>query len=272
MTAGAVVAVWRMEWAKLRAQWTARTLLAACVAGPLVFVGAIRAQSGVPSDTLFGRAIMETGFATPLVILGFAGIWILPVLASAVGGELFSADDRYGTWPTLLTRSCTRAEIFAGRVATALAFSSLAIAVLAFSSVAAGVIAIGTQPLIDLSGTLRVGQSALALVAGAWTSVLPAAWALTAIAVLVSIATRSSAAGVGVPVMISLLLQLCAYIDGPEAMRRLLLTSGFTAWRGLALEPRDVTPLAWSLIVSAIYFAAATAIAYRLLRYREIAR
>jgi hypothetical protein len=143
--------------------------------------------------------------------------------------------------------------------------------VLAFSSVAAGAIGIGTQPLIDLSGTVRAGHSALALVSGAWASVLPAAWALSAIAILVSVATRSSAAGAGVPVMFSLLLQLFAYIDGPEATRRLLLTSGFTAWRGLALEPRDLTPFAWSLIVSAIYFTAATAAAYRLLRSREIA-
>ena len=271
MTLRAIIAVWRMEWIKLQAQWQARALLAACAAGPIVFVAAIRAQDSLPEDTLFGRTLKESGFATPLVILGFAGIWILPVLASAVGGEVFSADDRYGTWPTLLTRSCTRAEIFTGRLATALAFSSLAIAVLAITSVTAGVAGFGTQPLLDLSGTLRAGQSALALVTRAWTSVLPAAWALTGIAVLVSIATRNSAAGVGVPVVMSLLLQLCGYIDGPDEMRRLLLTSGFTAWRGFALEPRDVTPFAWSLVVSAIYFAAATAIAYRLLRRREIA-
>ena len=271
MTLRAVGAVCHLEWKKLQAQGKARALLGACVVGPIAFVAAIRVQSSVPEDTLFGRGIKESGFAAPLVVLGFAGIWILPVLASAVGGDLFSADDRYGTWPTLLTRSCTRAEIFAGRVASALAFSSLAIAVLGVSSIVAGVAAIGAQPLIDLSGTLRVGQSALALVAGSWTSVLPAAWALTAIAILTSIATRSGAAGTGLPVLFSLLLQLCAYIDGPDLPRRLLLTSGFTAWRSLALEPRDVTPFVWSLVVSTIYFIAATATAYRLLRRREVA-
>jgi ABC-2 type transport system permease protein len=269
VTVRALAAVWRIEWTKLGAQWKVRVLLGACAAGPVAFVAAIRSQSGLPEDTLFGRAVNESGFATPLVVLGFAAIWILPVLASAVGGDLFSADDRYGTWPTLLTRSCTASEIFMGKLATALAFSSLAIAVLALSSLAAGLIGIGTQPLIDLSGILRIERSALALVAGAWTSVLPAAWAFTAIAILVSIATRSSAAGTGVPVVASLLMQLCAYIDGPELTRRLLLTSGFTAWRGLALEPRDLRPLLWSIVASATYFIAATALAYRLLRRRE---
>ena len=269
MTSRAVGAVWRVEWTKLGAQWKVRALLGACAAGPVAFVAAIRAQRSLPEDTLFGRGVAESGFATPLVVLGFAAIWILPVLTSAVGGDLFAADDRYGTWPTLLTRSCTRSEIFVGKLATALAFSSLAIAVLALSSLAAGVIGIGTQPLIDLSGTMRIEESALALVAGAWTSVLPAAWAFTAIAVFLSIATRSSAAGTGVPVVASLIMQLGTYIDGPELTRRLLLTSGFTAWRGLALEPRDLRPLVWSTVVSLAYFLVATGVAYRLLRRRE---
>lgn len=271
MTLRAITAVWRMEWNKVRAQRRAAAVLAVCAFGPIAFVAAIRAQSSVPEDTLFGRGIKESGFAASLVVLSFAGIWILPVLASIAGGDLFSADDRHGTWPALLTRSCTRAEIFVGRLAAALAFSSLAIAVLGCSSVAAGLAGFGAQPLIDLSGTLRGGGSAMVLVAGAWASVLPAAWALTGIAVLLSIATRNGAMGTGLPVVLSFLLQLCAYIDGPDLARRLLLTSGFTAWRGLALAPRDLTPLVGSLLVSLVYFVATTLAAYRLLRRREFA-
>ena len=88
----------------------------------------------------------------PLVVLGFAALWAFPVLTSVVGGDLFSAEDRYGTWATVLTRSRSRAEVFAGKVLTALGFSSLAVAALAVSSVAAGVLVIGPQPLINLSG------------------------------------------------------------------------------------------------------------------------
>ena len=65
------------------------------------------------------------------------------MLTSVVGGDLFSAEDRYGTWKTVLTRSRSRAEVFAGKVLTALGFSSLAVVVLAVSSIAAGLLVIG---------------------------------------------------------------------------------------------------------------------------------
>lgn len=269
MTARGAGAVWRVEWMKLGAQWNVRLLLAACAAGPIVFVAAVRVQSSLPEDTLFGRLMNESGFAAPLVVLGFAAMWLLPALASAVAGDLFSSEDRYATWATILTRSCTRADVFAGKVAVALAFATVATAVLAASSVAAGLVAIGAQPLIDLSGTARTGSSAFALTAAAWTSVLPAVWTFAAAAMLVSVATRSSAAGIAVPVAAGLVLQLVASIDGAGFVRALLPTSGFTAWRGLALRPFDFRPLAWAIPASVLYAAAASVAAYGLLRRRE---
>ena len=269
MTARGVGAVWSVEWMKLAAQWTVRLLLAACAAGPIVFVAAVHAQSSLPEDTLFGRLMNESGFAAPLVVLGFAAMWLLPAVASAVAGDLFSSEDRHGTWPTILTRSCTRADIFAGKFATALAVGSLATAVLAASSLAAGLLVVGAQPLIDLSGTARSGASAFALTAAAWTSVLPAVWAFAAAAMLVSVATRSSAAGIAVPVAAGLVLQLCTYVDGVGFVRGLLPTSGFTAWRGFAMQPIDLHPFAWAVPASLFYFAAGSASAYGVLRRRE---
>src|SRR6185295_10166450 len=136
-----------------------------CVASPFAFAAAMRLQSTLPEDTLFGRSVKESGFASPLVVLGFAALWAFPVLSSVVGGDLFSAEDRYGTWTTLLTRSRSRAEMFAGKVLTAMGFSLLAVAVLAVSSVVAGVLVIGPRPLIDLSGALLPPAQALVRVA-----------------------------------------------------------------------------------------------------------
>src|SRR5262249_43864885 len=174
----------------------------------------MRAQSAVPSDTLFGRFMMESGFALPLVVLGFASLWAFPVLASIVGGDLFSAEDRYGTWPTVLTRSRSRAEMFSGKVIAALGFSSLAVGILAFCSMAAGVLVIGAQPLFDLSGALLSPAQAITRVALAWVSIWPPALGFTAIAVLVSVATRSSVAGVGVPGVIGLAMPLDTPVGG----------------------------------------------------------
>jgi len=214
--------------------------------------------------------VKESGFATPLVVLGFASLWVFPLLTSVVGGDVFSAEDRYGTWTTVLTRSRSRAEVFAGKVLMALAFSSLAVAALAVSSVAAGVLVFGLQPLVDLSGALLSPAQALVRVGLAWASILPPAFGFTAAAVLLSVATRSSAAGIGLPVIAGLAMQLYALVDGPEAIRRLLIASAFGAWHGLLTERPYFRPLIDGTIVSGAYFVVCLAIAYRLLRRRDI--
>lgn len=269
-TAIAIIAVVNVECAKLAAQMKVRVLLAVCLAAPFVFAAVMRVQTSVPSDTLFGRAVKESGFAVPLVVLGFAALWAFPVLASIVGGDVFSAEDRYGTWKTVLTRSRSRGEVFIGKVLTALGFSSIAVAVLALSSIAAGALIIGRQPLIDLTGVLVPPSAALIRVALAWASVLPPAFAFTAIAVLLSVATRSSAAGIGLPVVAGLTMQLYAFVDGPEVVRRLMITSAFGAWHGLLSEPPYYQPLVHGAIVSGAYLVACLASAYCLLRRRDI--
>lgn len=264
---GAVAGV---EWAKLVAHVKTPIVLAVCTAGPFVFALAIRIQSSLPEDTLFGRAVKESGFAIPLVVLGFASLWLLPALTSLVGGDAFAAEDRYGTWKIVLTRSCSRGEVFAGKVATALAFSVVAVAALAASSAAAGALVIGRQPLIDLSGALLPSSQALTRVALAWASVVPPTLAFTALAVLLSVATRSSAAGIALPVVASLVMQFYAFVDGPEVIRWLLVTSAFGAWHGLLSQPPYYGPLLRGTAVSVCYVVVCLAIAYRLLRDRDI--
>jgi len=266
----AVAAVIDVECAKLAAQIKVRLLLAVCAAAPFVFAVVMRIQSSVPSDTLFGRAIKESGFAVPLVVLGFAALWAFPVLTSVVGGDIFSAEDRYGTWKTVLTRSRSRAEVFAGKVLTAIGFSCIAVAVLALSSVASGVLVIGPQPLVDLTGVLVPPSQALIRVVLAWASVLPPALGFTALAVVLSVATKSSAAGIGLPVVAGLTMQLYTFVDGPEMVRQLMITSAFGAWHGLLSEPPYYRPLVHGALVSAAYVVVCLAIAYRMLRRRDI--
>jgi ABC-2 type transport system permease protein len=272
VTLHGVRAVVGVECAKVGAQLKARGVLTVCIAGPFAFVAAMRVQSEMPEDTLFGRALKESGFATPLVILGFAALWVFPVLTAVVGGDVFSAEDRYGTWATALTRSRTRAEVFAGKVVTALGFSTLAVLVLAASSMLAGILVVGRQPLVDLSGALLEPQHALARVALAWLTVLPPAFGFTALAVLISVATRSSAAGIGLPVVAGLAMQLYAYVDGAEMVRRLLIASAFNAWHGLLNQHPYYRPVIHGSIVSAVYCAGCLLLAYRILRTRDVGR
>ena len=270
MTLRGVAAATGVECSKLFAQLKVRLLFAVCAVAPFGFAVVVLIQSSLPSDTLFGRAVKDSGLAVSLVILGFAALWGLPVVSSIVGGDVFSAEDRYNTWKTVLTRSRTRKEIFAGKLAAALGVSIGAVVVLALSSLAAGVLVVGAQPIVGLSGVLLPAPDAMARIGLSWLSVLPPVVALTAVAILVSVVTRSSVAGVGLPVLVALGMQLLALIDGPEIPRRLLITSAFGAWHGLLADPRFYGPLFDATLVSAGYTAAALFLAYRTLRRREI--
>jgi ABC-2 type transport system permease protein len=270
MRSGAVLAVVKAESIKLSARAHAPGVLAVCAVAPFLFVWAMRVQTSLPEDTLFGRAVRETGLATPLVVLGFAALWALPVLASSVAGDLFSAEDRDRTWPALLTRSCGRAEVFAGKVIAAAAFACLATLVLAASSIAAGILAFGYGPLVDLSGALVPPTTALARIVVSWTTTLPPTIGFVAIAILVSVVTRSSAAGIGLPVVLGLAMQLALYVDAPGAARRLLLSSAFEAWHGLLTDQPYYRPLIDGVLVSAAYCAVCLTASYVLLRSRDV--
>jgi ABC-2 type transport system permease protein len=269
MSARGVLTCTRVEARKLLAQRQCPIVLALCAAAPFAFVAALRAQDGLPSDTLFGRLVHESGFAIPLVVLGFAGLWGLPIVAGLAGGDIFASEDRHRTWASVLTRSCSRAEVFDGKALAACGFAALGLLILTAASIAAGVLLVGTQPLVDLSGVVLPPSAALARIALAWASVLPPSLAVTAAAILASVTTRSSVAGVGIPVVAVFVLELCAFADGPELTRRLLLTPAFEAWHGVLTHPAFYGPLVHGTAVSAACGGAAILIARRIFLRRD---
>jgi len=266
---GGVRRAFAVERTKVAGQLQARAVLLACIVAPVVFAVAMKVQSSVPEDTLFGRWAAVSGFAVPLVVLGFAASWAFPVLTSVVGGDIFSSEDRYGTWATLLTRSRSRGEIFVGKVLAALAFSIAATFVLGATSIAAGALVVGRQPLLGLSGTEIPPGRAMGLVAMAWATTVPPMLGFTALAVLISVTTRSGIAGVGLPVLVGFAMELCSLVAGADVVRRFLLTSTFVAWHGLFADPRYVGPLVEAGWVSAVYFVGALGVARAVVRRRD---
>ena len=124
--------------------------------------------------------------------------------------------------------------------------------------------------MIDLSGALLSPGEALGSITLAWASVVPPLFALTALAALISVTTRSSTAGIGIPVLLALVMQLAAYVDGPETIRRLLITSSFQAWHGLLTDTHYYRPLVYGTVVSGLYFAVCVVAACRILVRRDI--
>jgi ABC-2 type transport system permease protein len=267
---GGAWVVYRWELIKLTRQVKAQVALGLCLLAPFLFVAALNAQSNVPQDTLFGRWVHDSGFSIPLVVLGFAGQWALPALTSVVAGDIFACEDRYGTWKTILTRSRGRSQIFAGKTLAAMTFSVAMTVLLALSSLAAGVLLVGRQPMIGLSGTLLAPGHAAVLVLASWATVLPPVLGFTALGLLLSVASRSSAVGVGGPVVIGLVMQLGSLVNAPGIVRALLLTTPFGAWHGLFTATPFYGPLEQGTVASVVYLVLCAGGAYALLRRRDI--
>jgi ABC-2 type transport system permease protein len=265
------VTVFRVEGAKLLAQWPTRILPLICVVGPFAFAIVLRIQPAVPQDTLFGNWVHTSGFAVPLVILGFAGAWVFPVIAGIAGGDMFAGEDRLGTWKTLLTRSCRRSEIFAGKVLIAGFYAVAMVVLLGTASILAGVVATGTQPLVGLSGQVLGSGRALELTVESWAVSLLPALAFTALALLVSAVTRSGAAGALAPLLAALALQLLSLVGSGEIVHALLLSTAVDAWQGMFAVPAFVGPIAWGALISVAYIAVFIGIAWFSLRNRDIA-
>jgi len=135
------------ELRKLQAQLRVRVALGVCVFGPMLLAVVLSAQPGLPKDTLFGRDVHDSGFALPLLVLGFAATWAFPLMTSLVAGDIFAAKDGHRTWLALLTRLRSRAEVFTGNVLAATLVALGLLAVTAVSSVVSGLALAGDRPL-----------------------------------------------------------------------------------------------------------------------------
>ena len=266
-----VLRVYRTERRKLLAQLPARVLILICILGPFAFAAVLKLQSGVPADTLFGVWVHSSGFAVSLVVLGFAGSWGFPVLAGVLAGDLFSGEDRFGTWKTVLTRSRPRGHVFVGKVLAAISFAVVLVALAALSSIVAGLVLTGGQPLVGLSGTLLSSGRTLGLVVAAWLlSILPML-AFTSIAILFSVATRNGVMGVLGPVLVALLMQLLALIGTGSWVHMLLIASAFDDWHGLFTAHPFFGPLVIGCAVSVAWIWACLWASWFILRRRDFA-
>jgi ABC-2 type transport system permease protein len=186
-----------------------------------------------------------------------------------VAGDIFSSEDHFGTWKTVLTRSRSRAELFAGKVAAAVTFAVVAMAVLTVTDLLAGLLA-GTQPVVGLGGQLVPAGHAATLVIASWLSELPPVLGFTAVAVLLSVASRNSVVGIGGPVLLALVFQVVTLTNLPEWGQAALLSTPFMAWHGFWAQPAFYGPFREGLITSAAWFIGCGGASWLIFRRRTI--
>jgi ABC-2 type transport system permease protein len=247
--------VYAWELRKLRAQKRTYLGLGAAVLVPIIFVVALLADSsgGGPSDLPFGNYVRETGLAVPLVCLAFGAYWLIPLITALVAGDIVATEDQNGTLKTILTRSVDRWQIFVGKLLASFTYAAVVLMLFVGTGLLLGGIAFGFDPVTLLSGTRVSTGRGIFLIGAATAAYLMPVLAIASIALLLSTATRNSAAAVVGALMTSLMLQVFGAVSALDFLDPYLLTTQFNAWQGLLRDPVDWAPIVRGAWVSAAY-------------------
>ena len=186
-----------------------------------------------------------------------------------LAGDIFSSEDRLGTWKTVLTRSCTRPELFIGKLLAAMTYALGLVALTAAASLLAGVALVGDQPLVALGGQLLSTGHMWLLVVASWALIVLPVMAYISIAVLFSVATRSGVAGVLGPFLVALATQLLALIGRGVWAHMILIGSAFDAWHGLFAGRPYYGPMVVLSAVSLIWIIVCTTASWLILERRD---
>ncbi len=265
--------VYRWELRKLRSQKRTYLGLGLIVILPLFFVifQSMRQQHGRSGESIFAAQITQSGLATPVLMLTFLVLFMLPLVAALVAGDVVANEDSNGTLKTILTRSVDRGQVFAAKTLTAWTYAATAVFLAAAVATVAGVASWGFHPVRSLSGTVVSAPEALLLVFASNAIYLIPLFAVASIGVLLSTVTRNSAAAVVGTVGSVILLDIISGIPGMEGAQPYLLTQQFEAWQGLLRTPTDWAPIVHSAWLCALYAVPALFAGYLVFLRRDVA-
>ena len=273
MRSPGVATVVRWELFKLRHQKRTYLGLGASILVPVLFVIAVhlRRSNERGGGFAFSDYVDKSGLAIPLVILLFGAIWLFPLIAALVAGDIFASEDHNGTLKTILTRSLERWQVFAGKALAAGIYAVVAILLCGTVGVVAGSLQSGFNPLQSLSGTIVSAPRATELVYVSLLIYLIPLAAIVCIGLLLSTVTHNSAAAVVGTLMVSLVFQLLGILPGLGGIRPYLLSTQFNAWQGLLRTPIDWTPIIRAVWLCAIYGFASIFTAFLVFIRRDVA-
>jgi ABC-2 type transport system permease protein len=265
--------VYRWELRKLVSQKRTYLGLVLAVLPPLIFVvfQNLHHHHDRGAENIFIAQITQSGLATPVLMLLFESFLLLPVVASLVAGDIVAAEDGNGTLKTILTRSVNRGQVFAAKALGAMTYAVLAVFLSAAVASAAGIASWGFNSVTTYSGTVVSAPRALLLVFAANAVFLIPLLTVASIGVLLSTATRNSAASVVGAVGVVIVMLIVAQIPGLEGLRPYLIPEQFENWHGLLRTPTNWAPIWHSLWVCALYAGPALAAAYLVFLRRDVA-
>ncbi len=239
---------------------------------PLIFVISqhLRGRGHGGAGDIFESQITQSGLATPVLMLLFESVFMLPLAASLVAGDIVASEDGNGTLKTILTRSVDRGQVFAAKVLAAALYAATAVYLSALTSAVAGIASWGFHGIRTYTGTYVSAPKALLLVTAANGAYLIPLLTIVCIGVLLSTVTHNSAASIVGTLALTLLLALITQIPGLEGLAPYMLPHQYESWQGLLRTPTDWAPIWHSAWVCALYAGPALAAAYLVLIRRDV--
>jgi ABC-2 type transport system permease protein len=264
---------YRWELRKLISQKRTYLGLGLAVALPLIFVvfQDLRQRRDHGGENIFAAQITQSGLATPVLMLLFLSLFMLPLIAALVAGDIVAAEDGNGTLKTILTRSVDRSQMFAAKTLAAMTYAAIAVFLSAIVATIGGIASWGFHQITTFSGSDVSAQEGLLLVFAANACYLIPLLSVASIGLLLSTATRNSAAAVVGTVGLVILLYIVSGIPGLEGIQPYLLTTEFNNWHGLLRTPTDWAPIWHSLWVCALYAGPALFAAFLIFLRRDVA-
>ncbi len=265
--------VWRWEMRKLISQKRTYLGLGLAVILPLIFVlvQQLRGPQDHDRGNIFASHITQSGLATPVLMLLFLSVFMLPLIAALVAGDIVAAEDGNGTLKTILTRSVDRGQVFTAKALAAFTYAAIAVLLSALVATGAGVASWGFHSVVTFSGTVVSAPEGLLLVFASNAVYLIPLFAVVSFGLLLSTITRNSAAAVVGTIGFTILLFIVAQIPGVEAIKPYLVTEQYENWHGLLRTPTDWAPILHSLWVCAVYAGASLSAAYLVFLRRDVA-
>ncbi|HUZ83702.1 MAG TPA: ABC transporter permease [Gaiellales bacterium] len=259
-------AAYRCELRKLAAQRRSHLGLAACAAGPIGLVLALKLHPPSISDTgapFFQRYAERSGFAVPLLMLLFASIWLFPLVVALVAGDIVAAEDHNRTLKTILTRSTGRSTIFVAKTLAAATYALAAVVVMGVTASVAGILSSGYAALPTFTSSVPPGRAAELVGAGMVVYAVPL-MGVVAIGVLLSTVTRNSAAAVVGTLLTVLLMQLTQILPGLDSAvaQTWMLAPQLQAWQALFRNPVDTGPILHAAWIALLYAVVCLVVAW----------
>ena len=263
----------RVELFKASRRWRTYLMGAALGGIPLILVMSLLLSQGPASGDdgpPFYALIARNGFFAPLAALGALQVFLLPLTAGLLSGDVIAGEASLGTLRYLLVRPVGRGRLVAAKYGCAVILLALMVTWVEAIALAAGGLAYGLDSMPTLSGTVLGAGAAVGRIGLAGAYIVTGMAALAAVGVFASVLTDSAPGATVATVGLAIVSQILDSLSALSALHPFLISHRWLAFVDLFRAPVVWTSLIDGLILHACYATVFLGAAVLVFRRRDV--